>query len=387
MKVDFYRHDLGRADADAIADVLASPFLTTGSVSRAVEAELSRYFSLPHALLVNSWTNGALAVLLAMDLAPGDEVIVPAMTFIATANAAELAGAHVVFADVDPDTLLLTPELAARCITARTRCIIPVHLYGQMCDIAGLRAMLEAHPAVKGPVRIVEDCAHCFEGEREGCKPGRYSDAAVFSFYATKNITCGEGGAIVTRDAALYQRVLETRLHGMSAIAVDRFAGGRYRHWDMKRLGTKANLPDLLAALLPRQIATIDERLPARQALASRYRQAFADGPLRLVAPIQSCKSAEHIFTIGVPGSPGLRDEVIAALNDSGIGVTVNYNAVPDVTFYRQRYPAARDACPVAQAWGSQTITLPLFPSMLPEEQEHVISVVKTKIYDLINSR
>jgi UDP-4-amino-4-deoxy-L-arabinose-oxoglutarate aminotransferase len=381
MKVDFYRHPLAPADAEAVAAVLAAPFLTTGQVAKAVEAQLGVYFSAPHAVLVNSWTNGAVAALLAMDIGADDEVIVPAMTFIASANVVELVGAKVVFADVDPATLLLTPELAARHVTQRTRAVIPVHLYGQMCDVPGLRDMLDRHPAASKRIHIIEDSAHCFEGERDGVKPGTVADVAIFSFYATKNVTCGEGGAIVTRDADLYGRILETRLHGMSAIAVDRFAAGRYNHWDMKRLGTKANLPDLLAALLPRQIATVDERLARRHAIADRYRRAFANGPLRLVAQLQACKSAEHIFPIGVAN--GARDAAIAALNAAGIGVTVNYRSVPENTFYKGRYPRASAACRAAHRWGEETLTLPLFVDLTREEQNYVIEMIHDRVYPL----
>jgi UDP-4-amino-4-deoxy-L-arabinose-oxoglutarate aminotransferase len=354
-------------------------------VCKGVEAQLTHYFSVPHATLVNSWTNGALATLLAMGLGPGDEVIVPAMTFIASANVVELTGARPVFADVDPDTLLLTGKLLAPHVTERTRAVIPVHLYGQMCDIEELRQALDNHPKARQPIRIVEDCAHCFEGERNGVKPGQTSDVAIFSFYATKNVTCGEGGAVITRDAALHGAILEARLHGMSAIAVDRFAGNRYNHWDMRRLGTKANLPDLLAALLPHQIETVDSRLPQRWELANRYREAFVDGPLRLVAKLQSCRHAEHIFPIGVPG--GKRDEAIHALNDAGVGVTVNYRAVHETTFYNKRYPETAGAFPVASQWGQETLTLPLFPGMTPEEQNYVIETVRRHIYPLVQSQ
>ena len=139
MKIDFYRHSLTPEDATAVAKVLGTPFLTTGKVCEVVEAQLREYFSVPHAILVNSWTNGALATLLAMGIGPGDEVIVPAMTFIASANVVELTGAKTVFADVDPETLLLMPDELAKHITSRTRAVIPVHLYGQMVDIPGMR--------------------------------------------------------------------------------------------------------------------------------------------------------------------------------------------------------------------------------------------------------
>jgi dTDP-4-amino-4,6-dideoxygalactose transaminase len=381
VKVDFFRHPLTGADAASVASVLQSPFLTTGRVARAVEEQIAQYFNVSNALLVNSWTNGALALLLALDFAPGDEVIVPAMTFIASANVVELAGGTTVFADVDPETLLLTAAAVEKALTPRTRAVIPVHLYGQMTDIADLRRMLD----LRAPhVRIVEDCAHCFEGTFNGEKPGTHSDAAIFSFYATKNVTCGEGGAIVSRDTDLCQRTIETRSHGMSAIAADRFAGGRYNHWDMKRLGTKANLPDLLAALLPSQIAAVDKRRAERQRLADRYRNAFAGGPLRLVHQDQRALSAEHLFVIGVPS--GGRDAAIAALNTAGIGITVNYNSVPDTTFYSQRYPGAGEFCPVARNWGLQTLTLPLFPGLTEAEQDYVIQKVITDVYPMVRS-
>ena len=382
MKVDFYRHGLCANDAAAVAKVLDLPFLTTGRVAQAVEAQLSAYFSIPYAILVNSWTNGAIAVLLALDLQPGDEVIVPAMTFIATANAVVLAGGTPVFVDVDPGNLLLQPEAVAAAVTQRTRAVIPVHLYGQMCDIAAIRHDL-ASVAGGRRVRIIEDCAHCFEGRLNGEQPGHHSDAAIFSFYATKNITCGEGGALVTHDQELYERVLETRLHGMSANAVDRFAGGRYNHWDMTRIGTKANLPDLLAALLPHQIATIDTLLPDRQRLAENYRRAFAGGPLRLVESVSNCSSAEHLFPIGVSGAK--RDDAIAALNREGIGVTVNFRAVPDLTYYKTRDPAARERCSIAQRWGDETLSLPLFPGLSQAEQEYVIRTVERVVHPLIS--
>jgi dTDP-4-amino-4,6-dideoxygalactose transaminase len=381
MKIDFYRHQLTPADGEAVARVLASPFLTTGSVAREVEKQLAAYFDVPHALLTNSWTNGALAALLAMGVGPGDEVIVPANTFIATANVVELTGASVVFADADSETLLVTPELIAPHVTPRTRVVIPVHLYGQMCDLPGLRAMLDSHTATSGRIAILEDAAHCFEGERDGAKPGQHSDLAVFSFYATKNVTCGEGGALITVNSELRDKFVEARLHGMSAIAADRFAGQRYNHWDMMRLGTKANLPDLLAALLPTQIAAIDGRLPQRQTVADRYRKAFAGGPLRLVQQLPGCKSAEHIFPIGVPG--GRRDEAIVALNAAGVPVTVNYRSIPGTTYYRRRYGDLTPRYPVSHQWGLDTLTLPLYPDLAADQQDYIIEAVQRNVYPL----
>ena len=177
MKVDFYRHSLGAADAEGVARVLDTPFLTSGMVGKAVETQLSAFFEVPHALLMNSWTNGALATLLALGVGPGDEVIVPAMTFIATANVVELLGAKPVFIDVDAATLLITPAAVEMAITPRTKAVIAVHLYGQMCDMRALADLLADRPEIA----LLEDCAHCFEGRRDDYGPGQYSDCLLYT--------------------------------------------------------------------------------------------------------------------------------------------------------------------------------------------------------------
>lgn len=380
MKVDFFRHSLTPEHAAAIAAVLGTPFLTSGDVCKRVEAQLRQFFGTTDALMANSWTNGAVATLLALGIGRDDEVIVPAMTFIATANVVELLGAKPVFVDVDPDTLLMSLDGVANALSRRTRAIIPVHLYGQMYDMIALKAILENRP----DVAIVEDCAHCFEGGRDGYAPGAYSDAAIFSFYATKNVTCGEGGAVVTNRSDLGERIRKTRLHGMSVGAADRFKVGQYRHWDMESMGVKANLPDLLAVLLPEQIASIRERLPARQALADRYRTAFAHSPIRMQRLDAGVSSAEHLFPIQVP--PAIRDEAIAALNANGVSVAVNYRAVPTLTYYREKYGYTPASFPVAQQWGEGTITLPLFPGLTSEEQGAVIDCVLNVIVPMCPS-
>src|SRR5690348_1612230 len=188
--IDFYRHSLTPSSASAVEDVLRTPFLTSGAVCKRVEAMLCDFFGTSHAFTTSSWTSGAIAGLLALGIGPGDEVIVPAMTFIASANVVELVGARPVFVDVDPATLLMTSEAALAAVTERTKAIMPVHLYGQMCDVAGLRKAL----AARHDIAIIEDCAHSFEAKRDDYVPGKFSDLAIFSFYATKNVTCGEGG-------------------------------------------------------------------------------------------------------------------------------------------------------------------------------------------------
>lgn len=368
MAVPFYRHALSPAFGDRIAAVLASPFLTSGPCCARVEERLRGFFQVPHAKLTSSWTQGAVATLLALDIGPGDEVIVPAMTFAATANVVRLVGATPIFVDVDAATLLIDRALVAQAVTPRTRAVIPVHLYGQMVDIPALRAVLPVS------VRIIEDAAHSFEGTRNGRRPGQDGDAAIFSFYATKNVTCGEGGAVITNDPDLAAALAQTVLHGMSAGAAQRFHGGTYRHWDIARLGTKANLPDLLAALLEPQIDRIEAQLSRRERLSARYEAALADTPFIWPAIEASVVSARHLFPIYAPD--GHRDAVLRALGEAGIGATVNYRSVPCLTLYRS---SGVPDLPISRLWGEGTLSLPLFPDLTDGEQDEVIAVLRAQ--------
>ena len=370
-KIPFFKHQLNKSYLEDIGHVLSSGFITSGDVGKSVEKKLRSFFSVEHTFLTNSWTNGALACLLAMDIKAGDEVILPAMTFIATANVVELLGAKPVFVDVNPKTLLLDLDLIRGAITPRTKCIIPVHLYGQMCDVRSIREMLDDYPQIY----ILEDAAHCFEGSRDGYKPGAYGDCAIFSFYATKNITCGEGGAVVTNNSELAERIVKTRLHGMSVGAIDRYKTGSYVHWDMDMLGVKANMPDLLAAFLPRQIDSIYEVLDVRTKIAKSYRE--------YLAPIAQIKyqefdigviSAEHLLPIWV--EEAYRDNLIAHLNMANIDVAVHYRSVPLRKYYKNKYGYTKDDFPISSCWGEGTLSLPLYPGLEEQSIAHIAKEV-----------
>ena len=376
--VPFYRHPLDRGYARHIEGILEAPFLTSGPVCKAVEAKLCEFFEIEYAGLTNSWTNGALAALLALDIGPGDEVIVPAMTFIATSNIVELVGGKPVFVDVDPVTLLMSIDKMKEAVTPSTKAVIPVHIYGQMLDMKALKEAL-GH---RLDIALIEDAAHCFEGNYAGEPPGRHSDVAVFSFYATKNVTCGEGGAFITNSPGLYEKMLQTRSHGMTAGAAERYLKGSYRHWDMPRLGVKANLPDLLAALLAPQIEAIRARLPFREAMAVRYEDAFRDTAIRLTRVCPGARSARHLFAIHVP--PAVRDQAIMALNERNVGVTVNYRSVPCLTYYQDKYGYDSLDFPNSYDWGAGTISLPLYYGLSEADQEYVIESVKETVLSLI---
>ena len=370
MQVPFYRHSLKPEDALKIAEVIKTPFLTSGPVCKEVEAQLVDYFGVKHSKLVSSWTNGAIATLLALDIGPGDEVIVPAMTFIATANVVELVGAKPIFIDCDPETFLVTPELVKNAITPKTKAVIPVHMYGQMCDVKAIKEVLPKNQKIF----IIEDCAHSFEAKFSGDRPGKYSEVAIFSFYGTKNVTCGEGGAIITNDSQIHERVIQAVHHGMSATAADRFKTGKYNHWGMDHLGTKANLPDLLAALLPDQIKNIDNNLNIREEKAKFYDKKFSDSQIRIPKILENTIHSRHLYTIGV--GVNLRDEILMKLASRDIGVTVNYRSVPTMNYYKNKYNIPTKNFKNSFNWGEETISLPLYPSITKLEQEYVVSVI-----------
>jgi UDP-4-amino-4-deoxy-L-arabinose-oxoglutarate aminotransferase len=352
--------------------------LTSGPIGKEVEAQLCGYFNVSHSKLVNSWTNGAVATLLAMDIGPGDEVIVPAMTFIATANVVELVGAKPVFIDCDSDTLLITPELIKAAITEKTKAIIPVHMYGQMCDIKAIKEIIPSGQKIA----IIEDCAHSFEAKFNGERPGKYSDVAIFSFYATKNITCGEGGAIITNDPNLFERITQSILHGMSAGAADRFKAGKYKHWGMDHLGTKANLPDLLACFLPEQIKGIDGKLRKREMISHTYQDALMNTNIKLPKIDSRVLHSRHLFPIHVGVKN--RDKALLILSEAKIGATVNYRPVTSMSYYLNKYKLRYSDYPKSTEWGEGTISVPLFPGLTEVEQSYVIDTLLNKIDKMI---
>ena len=371
MAVEFYRHALREEDVEACARVLRSTFLTTGPVCRDVEARLSAYLGVPHVLTLSSCTAALEVALRALGIGKGDEVIVPALTFVATATAVLHAGATPVLADVDPDTGNLGPAGVRKALSPRTKAVIPVHLYGHMADLDAIREGLG-----KAPVRIVEDAAHCVEGSLRGVRPGHSSDAAAFSFYATKNLTCGEGGALAIADPAVAERARRIRQHGMTANAAERYRGtGGYRHWDVVDLGVKANLPDVLAALLVGQIPRLDSQRDVRERIARRY-EAAVDGLPGWGRPAVrgDVVHARHLSTVWAPR--GKRDAALDAFAKRRIGVAVNWRALPALTFVRETLHARPEDFPIAMEIGDRTISLPLWVDLCDEEVDEVIGAL-----------
>jgi dTDP-4-amino-4,6-dideoxygalactose transaminase len=370
MKVEFYKHNVDDADIARLVEVCRGVFLTTGQQTKEFEQAFAGYMGARHAVGLTSCTAALHLALLAIDAGPGDEVITTPMTFAATSNAVLYTGATPVFVDVEPATGLIDPDAVARAITPRTKAIVPVHLYGLMADMRRLKSIADA-----AGIAIVEDCAHAIESSRDGVRPGELAAAACFSYYATKNITSGEGGAVVANDAAIADRVRLLRQHGMSASAADRYTG-TYRHWDLEALGWKYNMTNLQAAMLLGQLTRIESLWQERERVARRYEAAFrdVDGVSHPIVPA-GAKSARHLFTIWV--APERRDQTLAELQTRGVGVAVNYRAVHLLKYYRERFGFARGQFPVAEQIGDSTITLPLYPKLTDAEIDYVADSVK----------
>ena len=371
MKVEFYRHSLGSEEKASVNAVLDSLFLTSGPRTRLFEQRFAAYMGAPSCIGLSSCTAGLFLTLKCWGIGPDDRVIVPAMTFVASANVVLHTGADVVFCDVDPRTALLDLDAVEAILKQdkHVRVVMPVHLYGQMVDMKALKTLADRYG-----VRVLEDSAHCVEGERDGLRPGQGGQAAAFSFYATKNLASGEGGAVVTADPELAEYLTVARLHGMSKSAVTRHE--RYEHWDMDFPGYKANMFDIQAALLLPQLDRLEAMWQRRDAIARRYVAAFQAAGVDFPAILPGIKHAWHLFTIWAPD--GRRDEFIAALQDTGIGVVVNYRAVHLTKFYRQKYGFSEGALPNAERIGNRTISLPFYPALTEEEIDFVIETVVT---------
>jgi dTDP-4-amino-4,6-dideoxygalactose transaminase len=373
--VPFYRHDLGRPELEEIADVFAGPILTTGEKVTQFERMFADYLGRRHALGVTSCTGALHMSLLALDIGPGDEVITTPMTFIATATAIMEAGAKPVFVDVEPDTGNLDARRVEAAITPHTRAILPVHLYGLMCDMRALREIAD-----RRGLAIIEDCAHCVEGVRDGIRPGELSDAACFSFYATKNLTCGEGGAVVTDRDDLVDKLRLLRLHGMTKTAADRHREG-YAHWDATMLGWKYNMDNIQAAILVPQLRRLDAKLSERERLAKRYAEKLSAIPtVRMPATRIGSVHARHLFPIWVGATE--RDRLIAELNKRQIQTVVNYRAIHLLTHFSDTLGHRSGDFPIAERIGDETLSLPFYPTMPLE----FIDIVADAVANILQS-
>jgi dTDP-4-amino-4,6-dideoxygalactose transaminase len=367
----YARQSITDGDVNAVAAALRSDWLTTGPRVPAFEAELASFAGVRHAVAFSSGTAALHGAAAAAGLGPGDEAITTPMTFVATANCCLYVGAEPRFADVDPGTLLISPEAVAAAITPRTRALLPVDYAGQPADYPALRAVADAAPG--GPLTIIADASHSLGATFAGRAVGTLADMTVLSLHPAKILTTGEGGAVLTERDDLADRLRRFRNHGTES----ELAARRDWTYAMVELGYNYRLTDIAAALGSAQIARLGMFLARRRALAARYLERLADHPiLELPAVAPGADPAWH-FLFARLRLDRLRVDragVYAALRAENIGVNVHYIPVHTHPYYRHRFPGL--SFPVAEAAYERLLTLPLHAGMTDADLEDVVTAL-----------
>jgi perosamine synthetase len=363
------RQEIGDADVKAVVEALVSGWLTTGPRVAEFEQAFARHCGAAQGVAVNSGTAALHCAMRALGVGAYDEVIVPAITFAASANAALYEGATPVFADVEPDTLLIDPLSVAAKITSRTKAIVAVDYAGQPADYDALYAL-----ARKRGIRIVADACHAPGATYKGWNTGTLADISCFSFHPVKHLTTCEGGMCVTDQDEWAAHMRRFRNHGIDSDHRSREAAGAHAY-DMVELGYNYRLPDVQCALGLAQLKRLDRWVAARQQIAEWYDAAFVDVPRVMPLKTHAGRShARHLYVVRLP--PDIdRDAVFARLRAEGIGANVHYAPVYLHSHYRARgYRAG--LCPVAEQAARQILTLPLFPVMGPADVRRVVEAL-----------
>jgi dTDP-4-amino-4,6-dideoxygalactose transaminase len=361
-----------------IAEVVASMksgWLGTGPKVKQFEEDFAAYKGVAHAAAVNSCTAALHLSMLAAGLEPGDEVITTPMTFCATINAIIHAGLTPVLVDIDARTMNLDPARVQEKITPRTRAILPVHFAGRPCHMDAIMELAREYG-----LKVIEDCAHAIETEYHGQSAGTFGDFGCFSFYATKNVTTGEGGMVLTRNEEDAARIKRLALHGMSKDAWRRFSDDGYKHYFVVECGFKHNMMDLQAAIGIHQLRRVEANWRRRRTIWERYDEAFADLPIgRPVAPESDSRHAHHLYTILIDRDEcGVsRDAFLEAMTAQNIGVGVHYVSIPEHPYYRQTFRWKPRDYPNAMRVGRQTVSIPLSAKLTEEDVTDVIAAVR----------
>ncbi len=377
-EVPFLRHNIGAPEVESATKALLGNAFLTGEHVAQFEAGFSHYLGCKETVACASCTAAMHLALLALGLQPGDEVITTPMTFIATAGAIIQAGGTPVFADVDPATGNLDPAAAAAAITPRTKGLLLVHLYGQMCDMRAFRALADRHNLF-----IVEDAAHCVEGERDGLRPAALGHIACFSFHAMKHLASGEGGAAVTNDPALAAKMRLMRTHGINKTPGDRLRNG-YQHWDMVCFGWPYTMADLHAAILLPQLPHIHTRWTARQALANHYLTTLRDLLPHLGTPARlPGRHANGYLTVWVP--PAQRDPAIPALLARGVSAFVAYRPIHLLTYFQDTLHYPKGSLPNAETIGHANLALPFYTQLSHDDATYTLQALRHTLQTLPN--
>ncbi|MGL4860666.1 MAG: UDP-4-amino-4-deoxy-L-arabinose aminotransferase [Enterobacteriaceae bacterium] len=368
----FSRPAIGDEEINAVIELLRSGWITTGAKNQELEQQFCEAFSCQHAVALCSATAGMHVTLMALGIGPGDEVITPSQTWVSTINLICLLGAEPVFVDVDRDTLMCDAETIAAAITPRTKAIIPVHYAGAPADLDPIYQL-----ARDRGITVIEDAAHAVGTQYRGRWIGSQGNA-IFSFHAIKNMTCAEGGMLVTDDKALADRVRTLKFHGLGVDAFDRMTQGRKPQAEVVEPGFKYNLADLNAVIALEQLKKLPAINAKRCELAACYRDKLTALPLEpLGLPDYPHLHAWHLFMVRVdPERCGLdRDTLMQELQQRGIGSGLHFRAAHTQKYYRERYPHI--SLPNTEWNSARLCTLPLFPDMDRTDVDRVVSALK----------
>jgi dTDP-4-amino-4,6-dideoxygalactose transaminase len=365
---------IGEEEKREVLEAMESGWLTTGPRTQRFAEDLRAYVGAAHAIPLNSCTGALHLSLAAMGVGPGDEVITSPLTFCSTANVVLHLGAKVVFADIDRQTFNIDPAAIEAAITPNTKVIMPVHFAGYPCDMDAIHAI-----AAPRGIRVVEDAAHAISAEYKGRRIGGLSDSTCFSFYPTKNMTTGEGGAVTTNDDALADRIRVLALHGMSKDAWKRFSNAGSWYYEVVTPGYKYNLTDPAAAMGIHQLRRLDGFTTTRERYAQAFDDAFAGHPALLTPVVKGdIRHARHLYPLLLrPEALDLdRGAFIEALKAENIGATVNFIPVHLHPHYRDHLGFRAGQFPNAEWVYEREISLPLYPRMTPADVQDVARAV-----------
>jgi dTDP-4-amino-4,6-dideoxygalactose transaminase len=358
-------------EINEVIDTLKSGWLGTGPKVHQFEEMFRKYKGSNFAMALNSCTAALHLSMMAIGIKPGDEVIVPTMTFAATANAVIHAGGKPVFADSEKDTMNIDPLDIERKITSKTRAMVPVHFAGRACNMDAIMNIAERYH-----IKVIEDCAHAIETEYHGKKAGTFGDIGCFSFYVTKNIVTGEGGMAITDNEEYANRIKILGLHGMSKDAWKRFSDSGYKHYQVMYAGFKYNMMDIQAAIGIHQLPRIDNYWHFRQKIWNRYNEAFENLDVFTPAPIETnTRHAYHLYSLllDVDRLKISRDEFLDEMTKRNIGVGVHYIALHLHPYYQQSFGYKRGDFPNAEWISDRTVSLPLSAKLSVKDVGDVI--------------
>ncbi len=361
--IPYGRQYIDDDDVQAVVEALRSDYLTTGPRIDRFEDSVREFCGVAHGVAVSNGTAALHAAMFALNIGPGDEVIVPPMTFAASANCVLYQGGTPVFCDVDPATLLIDPAAAEAKITERTKAIIGVDYAGQPCDWPRLRAIADRHG-----LALVADGCHALGATLDGRFVGGLADMTVFSFHPVKHVTTGEGGMILTDDDGLAARLRLFRNHGITTDARARDKVGSW-FYEMTDLGYNYRMTDIQAALGESQMKKLPGFLDRRREIAAVYDERFAGTAVRPLKVRPGAVHAYHLYVVRLNG----RDEVYAKLRQAGINPQVHYIPVHLHPYYREHLGTGEGLCPVAEAAYREILSLPMFPALTDENLDYVI--------------